>query len=245
MQHLIISREYPPAPYTGGGIGTYVDHMSRLLAQRGETVHVIGQLCPAAPKPTEVHLEGRLIVHRVPLDHPLDLPTVDGRTHQAVLDTFRKSVLPSQAFLWQAAFLAEWLIEHSGIDLVEAQEYEAPLYFLMLRRAMSAGPARRVPFIVHLHSPTELVFKENDFDNRPDYGPLARLEEYTIQGADALLCPSRFLARAAERRYRLQTGSVQVIPYPQGDAAVLPRADGVWRTGSICFVGRLEARKGV
>jgi len=122
MNHLIISREYPPAPYSGGGIGTYVDHMSRLLAQRGETVHVIGQLCPAAQSPREVHCDGRLTVHRVPLDNPLELPTVDRATDQAILDSFRESVLPLQAFLWQAALLAEWLIDHNAIDIVEAQE---------------------------------------------------------------------------------------------------------------------------
>jgi hypothetical protein len=42
MKHLIICREYPPAP--PGGIGTYVDHISRLLGENGETGHVIGQL---------------------------------------------------------------------------------------------------------------------------------------------------------------------------------------------------------
>jgi glycosyltransferase involved in cell wall biosynthesis len=245
MNHLIISREYPPAPYTGGGIGTYVDHISRLLAQRGETVHVIGQLCPAAQNPLAVDVDGRLTVHRVPLDHPLELPSVDRPIHQAILDRFRDSVLPCQAFVWQAALLAEWLIEHNGIDLVEAQEYEAPLYFLMLRRTLGVAAARRVPLVVHLHSPTEFIFKDNECENRPDYGPLTRLEEYTIQGADAVLCPSHFLARAAERRYGLRANSVEVIPLPMGDVAALARPDGVWRTGSICFVGRLEPRKGV
>ena len=36
MNHLIINREYPPCSYPPGGIGTYVDHISRLLARMGK-----------------------------------------------------------------------------------------------------------------------------------------------------------------------------------------------------------------
>jgi len=43
MKHLIISREYPPSQ-PQGGIGTNVENIARLLADSGETVHVIGQL---------------------------------------------------------------------------------------------------------------------------------------------------------------------------------------------------------
>jgi hypothetical protein len=42
MKHLIVSRKFPLAP--SGGIGTYTQHISQLLAESGETVHVIGQL---------------------------------------------------------------------------------------------------------------------------------------------------------------------------------------------------------
>ena len=64
MKHLIISREYPPAP--SGGIGTYAAHIARLLAERGETVHVIGQLWEGADVSVEESCNGKLIVHRVP-----------------------------------------------------------------------------------------------------------------------------------------------------------------------------------
>jgi hypothetical protein len=43
VNHLIISREYPPAAYTPGGIGAYVANIARLMADQGETVHVIGE----------------------------------------------------------------------------------------------------------------------------------------------------------------------------------------------------------
>ena len=68
MKHLIICREYPPAP--SGGIGTYVHNISKLLAERGETVHVIGQLWENAELITEELYNGKLIIHRLPFEEP-------------------------------------------------------------------------------------------------------------------------------------------------------------------------------
>ena len=67
MKHLIICREYPPASYHPGGIGTYVNHISQLLAEHGETVHVITQMWGGAPKKNEEKIGGRLVIHRLPL----------------------------------------------------------------------------------------------------------------------------------------------------------------------------------
>jgi glycosyltransferase involved in cell wall biosynthesis len=243
MNHLIINRDYPPSSSQPGGIGTYVDHISRLLAGHGETVHVISELSPGAPCARESRAGGRLIVHRVPLDEPLpQAPAEDA----AVLRAFRDSPLPVQAFAWQAARLAESLIETAAIDVIEAQEYEAPVYFLLLRRALGLAAVRPVPVIVHIHTGTEWVFKHNEWDmDRPDYLPAKRLEDYTIRAADALLCPSRFLARITEDHYQLDHGSVEVMPYPIGDTAVLARDAGTWAHGIISYIGRLEPRKGV
>src|SRR4249919_3298088 len=125
MNHLIISREYPPSAYATGGIGAYVAHVARLLAEAGETVHVIAQQWAGAPRDRESRIGGRLIVHRVPLHEPLSISRDESASHQAILNAFRESSLPAQAFMWQAALLSEWLIEHAAIDLIETQEHEA------------------------------------------------------------------------------------------------------------------------
>ncbi|MGH7477896.1 MAG: hypothetical protein ACRELD_16660, partial [Longimicrobiales bacterium] len=65
MKQLIISREYPPAAYPPGGIGTYIHNIARLLAEAGETVHVIGERWKGAPLERDESYGGRLIVHRV------------------------------------------------------------------------------------------------------------------------------------------------------------------------------------
>ena len=245
MKHLIICPEYPPASIPPGGIGAYVHHISRLLAEAGETVHVIGPLWEGAPKRTEEVCSGKLVIHRVSHDEPLRRgidPAVSMRETAGLLQSdFRR-----QCFSWQAGLLAEILVDEAGIDVIEAQEYDAPLYYFLLRRALGVGPKRQPPCVTHLHSPTEFIFRSNGWDTwRPDYLTAKRLEDFSISTADALLCPSRYLARRVEAHYGLGLNSVSVIPLPIGDTPVIERARAVWSEGSICYFGRLEPRKGV
>lgn len=248
MKHLIVCSEYPPAPTPPGGIGMYVVHIAKLLATHGETVHVVGPRWEGAAKSVEELCDGRLIVHRVGLDdaEPGASTTSDARTHREILGALRGSDYPPQLFAWQSALLIERLVEREGIDVIESQEWEAPLYYFQLRRALGYGPQRRPPCIVHLHSPTEFIVRHNDWDQGlPYFVHARRLEGYSIAAADAWLCPSRFLARQAEARFGLPTGAIQSIPLPVGESPLLERDAETWRSGSICYVGRLEPRKGV
>ncbi|HVG03128.1 MAG TPA: glycosyltransferase, partial [Nitrospira sp.] len=248
MKHLIICREYPPASYHPGGIGTYVNHISQLLAEHGETVHVITQMWGGAPKKIEEKIGGRLVIHRLPLgdwETFLERNPYPPKTSQAALALFR-SDFPSQCFSWQACLLAEALVEQEAIDIIEAQEWEAPLYYFQLRRALGFGPKRRPPCIVHLHSPTEFIVRFNDLDiGKPEHLLAKRLEDYSIGAADAWLCPSQYLAKQSEAHYGMANGTVRVIPYPMGETPLLKRGSHTWERGSVCFVGRLERRKGI
>jgi glycosyltransferase involved in cell wall biosynthesis len=244
MRHLIVCPEYPPAPIPPGGIGTYALHIARLLAERGETVHVIGQRWHGAPRTFEARYDGRLLIHRVGHGDRTD-GAVD-RDSAGVTSQLLASTAPGELFAWQAALLAEQLVERDEIDVIEAQEWQGPLYYFQLRRALGEGPARKPPVIVQLHSPTEFIFLHNDWDiTRPDYLPARRREDYSISAADAWLCPSAFLARQAEARYGMRDGAIHVIPLPVGGNPVVERDAATWARGSICYIGRLEPRKGV
>jgi glycosyltransferase involved in cell wall biosynthesis len=159
---------------------------------------------------------------------------------------FSLSDCPSQTFSWQVAQYCERLVETEEIDVIEAQEWEAPLYYLQLRRAFGLGPHKQPPCLIHLHSPTRLIFQHNQWDTSlTDFLPLSRREEYSIQAADGLICPSRYLANEAERLFSLKPGAVQVIPYPLGDTPAIERTPETWERNSVCYVGRIELRKGV
>ena len=248
LKHLLICREYPPAAYPPGGIGTYVRQMAGLLARAGETVHVIGHRWYGASRAREESLGGRLIVHRVALDEQVrDKWTASSSRHEELVPrAMLASRSPAQVFSWQAALLAESLIESEGIDVIEAQEWEAPLFYLQLRRAIDLGPSRRPPCVVHIHSPSEQVFAANEWDTTVgDYLPTISMEAYSIAAADALLCASRYVAEQAMSRYGITPSRLSVIPYPIGDTPWIERGARVWSAGSICHVGRLEPRKGV
>lgn len=248
MRHLIVCREYPPAPYAPGGIGTYAAHMSRALAERGKTVHVIGQRWKGAPNRVERLCDGRLIVHRIaPEDEDL-YPSLAGTPEaaRAEMAALLATRLEFPWFSWVAAGLTEKLVVEEGVDVIEAQEWEAPLYHFMLRRALGLGPERTPPCVVHLHSPTELIFRYNEWSRgRPDYLRMKRMEDYVILAADALLCPSHYLASQCEQHYGLAPGSIRIIRYPRGETPMLERDEEAWAKGPICYFGRLEPRKGV
>lgn len=248
MKHLFICREYPPAAYLPGGIGTYVRQISVALAEAGETVHVIGHRWPGAPRLREVTHDGRLTVHRVSLDEPMRAPdglawtAPPGLPQQAMLH----SRLPAQVFAWQAALLAERLIEDEGIDIVEAQEWEAPLVYLQARRAAGLGPQRRPPCVVHLHSSSEMIFQANGWSTEvADHAPALALEAQSIRWADAILAPSRFIADETAERLQLQGRPITVIPYPLLPGDAVARDASVWQAPAVCHVGRLELRKGM
>ena len=248
MVHLFICREYPPAAYLPGGIGTYVRQICEALALAGETVHVIGHRWAGAPRLREITHDGRLTVHRVSLDEPLCAPDGlawaprPGVTQRALLDTR----FPSQAFAWQAGLLAERLIDEECIDIIEAQDWEAPLVHLQSRRAAGLGPRRRPPCIVHLHSSTEMIFEANHWNKAvADHAPALALEALSIRLADAVLAPSHFIARETAARLQFPADRITVIRYPLGPGELVARPPEVWSRAAVCHVGRLELRKGV
>lgn len=248
MRHLILSREFPPASYPAGGIGTWVTTISRLLAEAGDTVHVVAEQWRGAPLAREVTLDGRLVIHRVPMRTGA---IIGGHSTSDDIGAIRGRTVAPLGWAWNAAVAAESIIADESIDVIEGQEWEAPLAFLMLRRALGAGPEARPPIITHLHSPSERVWAMND---RPLAEPylqhLASAEAYSITAADALVCPSRFLADEVAARYGIDHARIEVIPYPlpivtrdtEGhDQPTLPGNV----SGPVLHVGRLELRKGV
>jgi glycosyltransferase involved in cell wall biosynthesis len=229
MRHLLICTEFPPA--AGGGIGTYADTLTRLLSRRGELVHVIAPGSGRRHR-TERREDG-VVVHRIPWTPQF----------RAARDLLGLSFRP-KPFLWRAALLAERIVEEEQIDVVEAQEYQAPLYWYQVRRALGVGPERKPPCLVHLHSPTLLIARHNGWRAVESVRGTVRLERFTVRAADAVVAPSRELAEWARAHYRLRA-PVQVIPYPLEAATPIERTRDTWAAGTVCYVGRLDARKGV
>lgn len=242
MNHLFVCREYPPAP--GGGIGAYVRRIAALLAGHGETVHIVTQAWEGAAEPIQTECSGRLIIHRILYE---DWSAIRrSRLHPRLRSSAAGDAYFPEGFSRAAALRIEKLIADAAIDIIEAQEYEAPLFHYLQRRAEGIGPHHRPACIIHLHSPTAWIARYNDWNlNSASIRRAIRLESFCILHADLLLCPGVDLSRQIETCYGLPGGAVQTIPLPNGAPAPLERPSSVWERGSIGYAGRLERRKGI
>lgn len=111
------------------------------------------------------------------------------------LEGLLQSPFPTQVFSWHASLLTEQLVEEEGIDIIESQDYLAPLYYFQLRRALGLGPKKHTSCLKHIHSTSEFIGSFNNMDKYyPWWQPVNRLESYSISSADALLCPSQYYA---------------------------------------------------
>jgi glycosyltransferase involved in cell wall biosynthesis len=140
----------------------------------------------------------------------------------------------------------ELLVDREGIDVIEAQEWEAPLYHFQRRRAEGSGSRRQPPCVITLHSPTEFIVRHNEWDPAfADFRSLARFEAYSISAADGLVCPSHYLAGQAAAHFGVARASIEVVPYPVVEPEPLARRAEAWSADRIAYVGRLEMRKGI
>jgi glycosyltransferase involved in cell wall biosynthesis len=128
-------------------------------------------------------------------------------------------------------------------DVIESQEYSALPYFLLQRKLTEQTPLRKIPILVHLHSPSfELAIPNHELRYRfPEYW-VSQMEKFCIVAADALLAPSAFLAKRLRQELRPDL-DIATIPLPL-TASDEPIAADV-QPRHIVYVGRLELRKGV
>lgn len=247
MNLCFITREVPPNKM--GGIGTYVANMTELLAETGHDVTLLTQWHPDAPCRglARPHItEDGVRVYYLPfvtdnwaIDADADCPEAIGLS---MLDI-------SAVFAWIVADALEVLIPRHQLAYVEAPEYEAPLSIFLNRRA--GRPAddalQQVPCVVHLHSPSHLIFENNDDDTSSAWiQHRRRFELESIRRADAVLAPSAYLAGQVAAELEIDAATIQVIPYPMGRPLPQWAFDEARPAGFHClFVGRIEPRKGV
>ncbi len=246
MHLCFVSREYPPNSM--GGIGTYVMNMTRLLVEAGHTVTVLTQWCAEAPtrgiENPHTTVEGRLRIFYLPfVNERWELESeVRGEAVEALVG--RDLVA---AFAWVVANALDQILPESGIELIEAPEYEAPLLIFQGRRMglSSQHPFRKIPTVVHLHSPSHLIFLHND-DEIANHWVTSRRnhERLSVLLADGVLSPSAYLADQVAAWSGRARSSIKVMPYPVGPLLPVPR--GIQRVrGRVLHVGRVEPRKGV
>ncbi|OAT86068.1 glycosyltransferase [Desulfotomaculum copahuensis] len=245
MQLWFLTTEYPP--FYGGGIGTYMQHATRMFARAGHDVTVI---LPGDEDGVE-HPEDRIEVVRFRRGDMFlgseVLPDTEPDGHPA----FPHNVMSHwPALSYQFADAVQKLLATGGSPgLIEVQDYGGIGYYLLQKKWLGYAGLAEIPLIVHLHTPTfEILALDQYPDCRlPEYW-VGQMEKFCITAADGLLCPSRFLrGRILQAMTNGESGpDIEVMPLPfefpaTGEAgAELNEAEK-----TFVYVGRLELRKGV
>lgn len=218
------------APEFGGGIGTYVENCAKMFAKAGDDVTVIVR--STKENKTETSKDGYRIVR------------------------FKQGEGEEYAFLGYDNAIAyqyykvimEMIKKYGKPDILEMQEYNAYGQYIIQNKLMLNEELKDVPLVVHLHTPSFETLRINQFNTyeAPFYW-IGEMEKFCIKGADALVCPSQFLA---DKLQYLVEDKINVINLPFDiDENELEKYKDIkpdnCEKKTILYFGRTEYRKGV
>ena len=242
MNLWILSSEV--ASTKAGGIARYVDNFARLFAAAGHKVLVIAHGEEELEREVVPGYREFLFVprHRY-LNQPAESqnPTEHPAYPYQIMD-YRS------AMAYQYAEVVRKRVESEGPpDIIECQDYNAIGYFVLQEKLVNPGYLAKTPILAHLHTPDFLTALWN---REPRYGIpgywIGRMERAFILGADARLCPSRYLVPVLREAMEEPDLAVTSIPLPSGDYPEVAKGDeGESPDPELVYFGRLEPRKGV
>ncbi len=219
-------------PDFGGGIGTYVENCAAMFAKNGDDVTVVvrGKYEKYVEETSE---EGYRIVR------------------------FASNTGKLYRYLGYETGLAEQYYEtviklidkYGKPDVIEVQEYNAYGQFVIQHKLTLNPKLKDIPIVVHLHTPS---FETQRINKAPMYELpgywIGEMEKFCIKGADALLCPSEFLAKKLQG---MTDTKIKVInlPFNIDEDEIKKAKENLDKYKSdkktILYFGRTEYRKGV
>ena len=218
------------APDFGGGIGTYVENCAKMFAQAGDDVTVIVRSLNGNKE--EKTKEGYKVVR-----------------FQQGEGEYYTYLGYDNALSYQYYDVIMKLIDKYGKpDIIEMQEYNAYGQYLIQNKLVLNEKLKDIPLVVHLHTPSFETLKINQFNTyeAPFYW-IGEMEKFCIKGADALICPSQFLA---DKLQYLVEDKIKVINLPFDiDKEELEKYENSNiekpEKKTLLYFGRTEYRKGV
>lgn len=218
------------APDFGGGIGTYVENCAKMFAQAGDDVTVIVRSINGDK--IEKSKDGYRIVR---------FQQGEGEYYQFLGY--------DNALAYQYYDVIMKMIDKYGKpDIIEMQEYNAYGQYIIQNKLTLNQKLKDIPLVVHLHTPSFETLKVNQFNTYelPFYW-IGEMEKFCIKGADALVCPSQFLA---DKLQYLVKEKIKVINLPFDiDKEEIEKYNNKelekTEKKTILYFGRTEYRKGV
>ncbi|MBX3358470.1 MAG: glycosyltransferase [Phycisphaeraceae bacterium] len=220
LRLVYVSFEYPPQ--IGGGIGTYVDIVTRGLARQGHRVTVV--TVGADPFVTREFTAGMEVVRLPHVRHSGPEPL--------------RSLAYRKDHSDRVGDFLERFVEVEGADVIEFPDYLAEGFSYLARTT----PGKRPVCVVRLHCPLCVIGEYNTAD-----GPkpvLEALENEAMLLADRIVAPPGPQEEVL-RRLLPRVGPMDIVRHPADPALLDLATDAGEPTPEAVFVGRLEQRKGV
>lgn len=223
MNILFLCREYPPNVI--GGVGTYMEEISREIARLGHRVYVMTDGIDGETR--EEHNEGVTIIRTGILESKLGEP-------------FRNRIKRTAERFEYSHLIAgkiKGIVQKYSIDIIESTDARAEGFWYYFWHG-------RPPLVIKLHTSETLVFKLNHEPVSMDIKLLRKLEESWLLRADLITGVSRAIAELTVKYYKINNGHIPVIPNPVNVDLFTPsyeRNSGL----NVLYAGRLEFRKGV
>lgn len=218
------------APDFGGGIGTYVENCAKMFSNAGDDVTVIVR--SLKENKIEKSKDGYRVVR-----------FIQGEGE------YYSYLGYDNALAYQYYDVISNLIDKYGKpDVIEMQEYNAYGQYIIQNKLMLNEKLKDIPLVVHLHTPSFETLKVNQFNTyeAPFYW-IGEMEKFCIKGADALLCPSQFLA---DKLQYLVEDKIKVINLPfdiDKEEIEKYKENNPYKSDkkTLLYFGRTEYRKGV
>lgn len=223
-------------PVAGGGIRTYVENVTQMLARLGHESHVITYAHPGAGQD-----RARPGVHL----HRLRLSWLQKQVYRVAVLVGLGDFVFRTLYSLQVARKVRALLRDGRIDVVESPDYAAEGLALTFLQRWSRS-WRAIPHVLMLHTPTFVLNSINGRRWRPLGWLHAGIENWNIRRAPNLSSPSRALARRVAAGLGIAR-PIHIDPYPSTlvhDLAPAPDAMTPVAT-TLLYVGRMEYRKGV
>ena len=218
------------APDFGGGIGTYVENCAKMFAQAGDDVTVIVRSLNGNKE--EKTKEGYRVV----------------RFQQGEGEYYTYLGYDNALAYQYYDVIMKMIDKYGKPDIIEMQEYNAYGQYIIQNKLMLNEKLKDIPLVVHLHTPSFETLKVNQFNTyeAPFYW-IGEMEKFCIKGADALICPSQFLA---DKLQYLVDDKIKVINLPFDiDKEELEKYQNSTiekpEKKTLLYFGRTEYRKGV
>lgn len=232
MRIALVSYEFPPQT-GGGGIGTYLVHVRRMLVERGHAVEIFAG-AGAGSEGTIDEDDG--LVHRggaTPSEFLTQVgPKLASRHCAAPFDVteapeYLAQSVPSMKYIPDVPLVVKL---HTPSFVVRSKNWTPPSRKMRWRRWAGA--------IMRLHRPTH-------WNDPGRYDASADPERVATAKADLVAAPSRAIADLVREEWSIPSELVTEFPLPFQPNEVLTRLQAPGRTQTVVFVGRLEVRKGI